>query len=849
MKLALFTPLNPQPTGIADYTEELLPYLAEGAEIALFVEGVEASNREIATRFTCFDYARDPAALGELERYDAVLYQMGNDHRYHAGIYDVARSYPGIVVLHDFALQNFFLGLARARGDMNIYLDEIEACHGVGLRRETEAAIARGEHPPLAAAPLDYPLNPRLVNGAEAVIVHSAWSRQRLARSAPAVPVNLIYPGIPRSAVKDSTPRPHGHTIQLASFGHVTPDKGLEQAFGALRSLAPHYDFHYTLVGALNRYYDIQQLIEKYGLRPRVSLTDYVSLAEFERRVAATDIAINLRTRTAGEASGSLCRIMAAGVPSLVSNAGWFAELPDDTVVKIDLHEGMAAQLETFLHALMQDPPLRARIGENARRHMLSAHSIEQSAAGYLSFIRQVIARRARQHRPRQFTHTSHVAPVETKSTPVLSDEQQAETNGIVIGLTRAAETPARHNRLPKFEGIDYKRAAIEYPQRLDAERHHYLLTKPFYNLANKPPQHTGDGLDAETYRHFCDFANLTAALALPSGSRILDVGCGSGWLSEYLARLGYQVTGIDISPDLIALSRERVSKVPFHVDHQTPLASRFLTHDIERAPLEEQFDAVVCYDSLHHFVDEQAVMRHLSASVRHGGLLFIMEGDNPPDESATAEELRDVMREFGTLESPFDPAYLRALLNAHGFAVIGDYVSLNGLFERAAVADGQLRVTPPEVNYLLCKKVVADDSADVVPDSRRPGLLAAAITLSENWNEQVEPGERVSVALRIENTGDTLWLNGDGNRRGAVMPAVKLIDPASGAVLVERHGEPPLPRVLAPGESALIKMELPQPPAPGEYQVKIDLVAQHVAWFEERGSRPLVLRLVLSGS
>ncbi|PYT03069.1 MAG: hypothetical protein DMF65_05010, partial [Acidobacteria bacterium] len=154
---------------------------------------------------------------------------------------------------------------------------------------------------------------------------------------------------------------------------------------------------------------------------------------------------------------------------------------------------------------------------------------------------------------------------------------------------------------------------------KLDPERHHYLFTKPFYNLANKPPKHAGEGMDAETFRHFCDFANVSVALALPAGRSILDVGCGSGWLSEFFARLGYEVTGIDISPDLIDIARERVTRVPYGADHETPLRCRFLVHDIESAPLTEEFDAVVCYDSLHPFEDERAVVRNLAAMTAKG--------------------------------------------------------------------------------------------------------------------------------------------------------------------------------------------------------------------------------------
>src|SRR4029077_9761967 len=137
---------------------------------------------------------------------------------------------------------------------------------------------------------------------------------------------------------------------------------------------------------------------------------------------------------------------------------------------------------------------------------------------------------------------------------------------------TNSMTSPDSPGRLPKLAGIDYKRAALEYPKMLDAERSHYLRTKPFYNLANKPDKHLGEGMDAETHRHFTDFANMAVALALPPGARILDVGCGSGWLSEYFARLGYDATGIDISEELIAMARDRVERIPYDVDHETVL-------------------------------------------------------------------------------------------------------------------------------------------------------------------------------------------------------------------------------------------------------------------------------------
>jgi hypothetical protein len=97
-----------------------------------------------------------------------------------------------------------------------------------------------------------------------------------------------------------------------------------------------------------------------------------------------------------------------------------------------------------------------------------------------------------------------------------------------------------------------------------------------------------------------------------------------------------------------------------------------------------------------------------------------------------------------------------------------------------------------------------------------------------------------------VENTGDTLWLLGTAERAGACMLGARVYDEA-GALVSERHGTPPLPRALAPGESAALKFELKAPHAPGLYTLKLDMVAQHVCWFEERGSAPLKVRFRVS--
>jgi SAM-dependent methyltransferase/glycosyltransferase involved in cell wall biosynthesis len=875
MRLAYFSPLGPQRSGISDYSEELLPHLAAGAEITLFVDGFQPLNRELTSRFEVCDYRRQRSVLRRIEDFDAVVYHMGNDHRYHAGILEAMQRRSGVVVFHDFALQDFFLGYARDRGDLRLYLDEVEACHGETTRQEAAAALARGADPAIVARPVAFPLNCRIANSAEGIIVHSEWSRTRFAGIAPTVPAARI--AMPVNFSPSSRRQSHSvNEVKIASFGQITPGKGIEQSLRVLSALKQTHRFRYSLVGEASPYFDVREMVRRHRMEDCVEITGHVTLDEFKRRIDETDIALNIRERTVGETSASLCRLMAAGVCSVVAEAGWYAELPNDSVVKIALNSHADQLLLAYLERLIEDQSLRIRIGENARRYALDEHSLAQRAADYLTFIGKVIDRRPRRRviadlsrdlslltiKPSDEFFLRGVAadvarliPSDTPKCEHLSSIPQTGSQTEVTspnGKQSPSPQQSSGGRMPKPVGIDYKHAAVEYPRRLDAERNHYLKTKPFYNLANKPAKHQGDGMDAETHRHFCDFANIAVTLGLPAGSSILDVGCGSGWLSEYFARLGYQVKGIDISPTLIEMSRDRVARLSYDVDHQTGLRCSFEVHDIDMAPLSAQFDAVLCYDSLHHFEDESAVMLHLAAMLPVGGVLFILEGERPPSGSATEKELYGVMCQYGTLESPFDYGHLRQLLDQHGFAVIGDYASVNGLFEREIIKDDllPLKNVPMNYHYLACKKVVDGAAASTVPDSRRPGLLRARIALTpggrDSGRDRLAPGEALDVELEIENTGDTLWLAGRETRTGTVMPGVRIHDDA-GRLVSEFHGEPPLPRAVAPGETVRLKIEHDAPRRSGRYTLKVDLVDQQVCWFEDVGSEPLTISFEVS--
>src|SRR5689334_6206094 len=80
-------------------------------------------------------------------------------------------------------------------------------------------------------------------------------------------------------------------------------------------------------------------------------------------------------------------------------------------------------------------------------------------------------------------------------------------------------------------------------------------------------------------------------------GKRALDVGCGAGLLAEPLARLGAKVTGIDASPEVIAVARDHAARQGLDVDYRAG----------DVAELEGDFDLITCMEVIEHVMDAAA--------------------------------------------------------------------------------------------------------------------------------------------------------------------------------------------------------------------------------------------------
>src|SRR5205085_8514710 len=119
VKVAYFSPLPPDTSGIADYSALLLPALERLVDVEVVRPG---RTRPVADA-------------------DVALYHVGNNPDAHGWIVDALRRRPGVVLLHDFVLHHLIAGVTLARGDAIGYLDAMEREAGVAGRSVARAVL------------------------------------------------------------------------------------------------------------------------------------------------------------------------------------------------------------------------------------------------------------------------------------------------------------------------------------------------------------------------------------------------------------------------------------------------------------------------------------------------------------------------------------------------------------------------------------------------------------------------------------------------------------------------------------------------------------------------------------
>jgi len=368
------------------------------------------------------------------------------------------------------------------------------------------------------------------------------------------------------------------------------------------------------------------------------------------------------------------------------------------------------------------------------------------------------------------------------------------------------------------------------------------------------------------------DFITVASHLRLPQNSRILELGAGSCWPSEWLYRMGYRTVSLDISHDMLRLGKERFSPLRRAKDNFI-LHADFICSDAEFLPfVDHSFDAVIVFNAFHHFPDFQQTFKEVYRILTPVGTLVFSE---PGEGHAKSEEAKREMAEHGVQEKDILIAEIDQLAGIAGF--VQNEVIFNQFpdasidckdWYKASMLRNKLvyrlgiffdlfrrnRRHPEAVQYAKAVSrqrqhpcMVFKKQVKPTIDSRLPGKLKANLSLI-HVSDNIQAGHVFRIILSAKNRGDTLWICqgeflaskvmnlGEG---GYVNLGVKLFS-ERGELVDDNFGRGVFRCNIAPGNTAEVTALLCAPQTPGKYRLKLDLVDEGITWFEDCGSVPL---------
>lgn len=357
----MVAPWPPQSSGIADYAMGL----REGLLSAGFTVDVY-TNADVGASDDIHHIRSVEEAIAALSGYDRVLVQLGNHPDFHAYMVPIIASLGerSVVELHDVRLDHMLPGLNYS-GDPNFIRRWLLANYGT----DQPASDLR-------------PISDVVCRRASKVIVHSQYAATWLGRLGVA-DIDVVDLSYDLAAVRDSKSIElmEGDLVHIGVFGTFQKSRQIPLVIAALEILHAHNvgGWRLHLVGRPCEGYDeLLALMASSPIRDRITVHESVPIHRFLALLKTMDVHVALRSPTMGETSGVVVQGLALGVPTIVTNVGWYAELPD-IVEKIPEVEGLF-KLTTALYRHITDSDRKRSVSGKTRNFAAEAYDIRDRA-------------------------------------------------------------------------------------------------------------------------------------------------------------------------------------------------------------------------------------------------------------------------------------------------------------------------------------------------------------------------------------------------------------------------------------------------------------------------------------
>lgn len=399
MRIAWFTPFSTK-SAIGKYSRMVTDKLIKYCEVDLWL----AENENLQeTKVNIIFYNKNENLAEKLSNYDLLVYNMGNYMPFHRDIYEISQEYKGVIILHDYMMHHFFLGyyLEYKKNPMK-YINEMELLYGVNGKIIAEDSV-QGRCMPVWETDeiMRYPFFEKVIGGAYGVITHSNFLAEEV-RQKYFGPVEPIYFPFQFDINIDNRMGKKELGIEkdkllLLTVGHVNPNKRVDkviEVLGENKDLAEKVI--YAVIGPNNHKQTskkIENLIGKYNLQNTVKILGFQNDDILYSYMNNTDIFINLRYPAMEGASWSLLEQLYFGKPAIVTDTGFYSELPDDCLVKVR-PEKEKENIYEGLKKLVEDEKSRRKFGEKGKKFAIENFNDENYCKGFLNFSNKLISRK-----------------------------------------------------------------------------------------------------------------------------------------------------------------------------------------------------------------------------------------------------------------------------------------------------------------------------------------------------------------------------------------------------------------------------------------------------------------------
>ncbi len=384
MRVAVWTPLPPEPSGIADYNAQLLAYMARDPRVELTaIVRDEVVQTARAPRGVALCAASDYSA----DDYDIDLYHLGNNPTFHSYMFQPLLHRPGVVVLHDPAIADFVEVLLGGRWRR---IFELEAAYNLGVSEFDDSVagnIGFWDRTELL-------MSRRVVDSSIITLVHSAWAARYLCDRFDTT--NVIE--VPFAVSIDSG-RLHsrsGRRLTFGVFGNISFHKRVPEVVHAfLEARRQGLDADLVVAGrrdSADAEAQVRELIDQSDFADAVVFAVDVDQSDFRTFQEECDVIIGLRWPTAGETSASLLECFALAKSAIVSDVPQMSQFDDEYCVKVSTDPDKEHdELVVAMLAVGDDVEAARAAGRHALAYVSEKCRIEDVAATYLDQLRRAL--------------------------------------------------------------------------------------------------------------------------------------------------------------------------------------------------------------------------------------------------------------------------------------------------------------------------------------------------------------------------------------------------------------------------------------------------------------------------